>query len=203
MCERAAMRYTVAMTDVVALFRQAQDEFTKRVARVSPDQWAGPTPDDEWTVTDLVAHIVDEHLWMPPLIAGHELAEAGKIVESVRRSSSGQPAEAWDAAALGSRSAVTEPGALDRQVQLSRGLTPVPDYVNEMIFDLTVHSWDLGVAIGMRDPLPAELVEPALRTMEAWGDMSSTGAMKPPVPVPADASAEDRLVALTGRNPQA
>ncbi len=191
------------MTDLVAMFRQAQEEFTKRVTRVSTDQWAAPTPDDEWTVTDLVSHIVDEHLWMPPLIAGHELAEAEKIVEATRRSSSAQPAEAWEAAALGSRSAVAEPGAIDRQVQLSRGPTPVPDYLNEMIFDLTVHSWDLGTAIGMRDPLPAELVQQALGMMEAFGDMSGSGMFKPPVPVPDDAPAEARLVALTGRDPQA
>src|SRR6266516_190347 len=107
------------MTDLVSMFRQAQDEFTKRVARVGPELWAAPTPDDEWTVTDLVSHLVDEHLWMPPLIDGHGLAEAEKIVESVRRSSSDQPAEAWEAAALGSRRAVTEPGALDRFAQLS------------------------------------------------------------------------------------
>src|SRR5919204_3225015 len=187
------------MTDLISMFRDAQDEFTKRVTQVSPEQWAAPTPDDEWTVTDLVSHLVDEHLWMPPLIEGHGLGEAEKIVESVRRSSSDQPAEAWEAAALGSRRAVMEPGALDRQVQLSRGPTPVADYVSEMIFDLTVHSWDLGVAIGVRDPLSDRLVQHSLKVLESFGDTSAIGGFKPPVSVPDDAPAENRLVALTGR----
>jgi uncharacterized protein (TIGR03086 family) len=190
------------MTDLISMFRDAQDEFTKRVTQVSPEQWAAPTPDDEWTVTDLVSHLVDEHLWMPPLIEGHGLGEAEKIVESVRRSSSDQPAEAWEAAALGSRGAVMEPGALDRQVQLSRGPTPVADYVSEMIFDLTVHSWDLGVAIGVRDPLSDRLVQHSLKVLESFGDTSAIGGFKPPVSVPDDAPAENRLVALTGRDPR-
>jgi uncharacterized protein (TIGR03086 family) len=191
------------MTDLVSMFRDAQDEFTKRVTKISPEQWAAPTPAEEWTVTDLVSHLVDEHLWMPPLIEGHGLAESEKIVESVRRSSSDQPAEAWEAAALGSRRAVTEPGALERQVQLSHGPTPAADYVSEMIFDLTVHAWDLGTAIGVRDPLPDDLVQHSLRVLESWGDTSAMGgAFKPPVSVPDDAPLQTRLIALTGRDPQ-
>ena len=35
---------------------------------------------------------------------------------------------------------------MDRMVALSRGPTPVPAYLDEMLIDVTVHSWDLGTA---------------------------------------------------------
>ena len=45
-----------------------------RVDAVAPDQW-----DDEslpgWTVADLVAHLVTEQLWVPPLLAGEPYLE--------------------------------------------------------------------------------------------------------------------------------
>jgi uncharacterized protein (TIGR03086 family) len=190
------------MTNVVSIFRRAQDEFTKRVNRVGTDQWRAPTPDDEWTVSELVGHLVNEHLWVPPLLDGHRLDEAAKIVEGAERTFADQPVQGWEAAALGSLRAVTEPGALEREVELSRGSTPVPEYLNEMIVDLAVHSWDLGVAIDLRDPLPDDVVERALRRVTAMGDLSWSGLFKPPVDVPAGASDEDRLMALTGRDPR-
>jgi uncharacterized protein (TIGR03086 family) len=188
------------MTNPVSTFRQAQDEFTKRVNRVGADQWSAPTPDDEWTVSDLVGHLVNEHLWMPPLLDGHRVDEAAKIVEAAERTFADQPGEAWEAAAIGSLRAVTEPGAVDREVELSRGPTPVTEYLDEMIFDLVVHAWDLGMAIDVREPLPDELVRHALRSAEAMGDLSGSGLFKAPVDVPDDASDEERLVARTGRH---
>src|ERR671912_83368 len=58
----------VRSAELLALFQRAQASFTDRVDAVGPEQW-----DDEslpgWTVADLVAHLVDEALWAPPLLA--------------------------------------------------------------------------------------------------------------------------------------
>jgi uncharacterized protein (TIGR03086 family) len=189
------------MSDPVSMFRRAQEAFGDRVLAVQNEQWAAPTPCEEWTVTDLVSHLVDEQLWAPPLLGGHALAEATKIVESTRRSTDGSPADAWQDAARASLHAVTEPGAIERHVELSRGSTPASEYVNEMVFDLTVHAWDLGVAIGNRDPLPDDLVRYALDELKSMGDLSASGAFRAPVFVPDDAPQVDRLVGLTGREP--
>ena len=54
--------------ELLELFQRAQNQFTDRVDAVAPDQW-----EDEalpgWTVADLVAHLVSEALWVPPLLA--------------------------------------------------------------------------------------------------------------------------------------
>jgi uncharacterized protein (TIGR03086 family) len=87
-------------------------------------------------------------------------------------------------------------------VQLSRGPTPARAYLDEMTFDLVVHAWDLGVAIGYPDPVPDELVEPVYAAVKEYGDLSATGMFDAPVDVPDDASMLDKLIALTGRDPR-
>ena len=190
------------MTDLLALFNQGLAEFGARVHRVGADHWSDSTPCSDWDVGSLVEHLIDEQLWVPPLVSGHDLATADTMVKAERHSLGDDRAAAWDAAALASKRAAGEPGALDRQVELSRGPTPASDYIGEMIMDAVVHAWDLGHAIGYREPLPDDLVQFTLAGVQAFGDLSTTGLFSPAVPVPDDASAEDRLIAFTGRDPR-
>lgn len=194
------------MDDLLALFRTASDEFGARVHAVAEDQWSAATPDDQWSVADLVKHVVDEHRWMPPLLHGLDLDSAEKVVAGTRDlpvdgGVGSNLAESWDEAVTGSRAATAEEGALERAVSLSRGDTPAEQYVAEMTFDATVHAWDLGRAIGYPDPLPEELVAWAWEQMPQLGDLAGTGMFAPPVDVPEDAPLVDRLVAATGRQP--
>ena len=58
----------------------AQAAFTERVHAVAPDQWQLGTPDAQWTVADLVGHLVDEHRWAAPLLAGLDMDAARAVV---------------------------------------------------------------------------------------------------------------------------
>jgi len=102
------------MSDLLALFKVGCALFGSRVHAVRADQWSLGTPCAEWDVATLVDHVVDEHLWVPPLVGGHDLATAGGIVESVKRTLGPDRVAAWDDAALDSQRAFGEPGALDR-----------------------------------------------------------------------------------------
>jgi uncharacterized protein (TIGR03086 family) len=189
------------------VFLAARREFGARVHAITEDQWQHDTPDDEWTVADLVNHLIDEHRWAAPLMHGLDLDAAQAVVDGSRDlpvdgGVGANLAQVWDEASIACVDAFSEDGALDRTVQLSRGPTPARTYLDEMTFDLVVHSWDLGVAIGYPDPVPAELAEPVYQAAKGLGDLSATGLFKHPVDVPDDASALDKLVALTGRNPR-
>jgi uncharacterized protein (TIGR03086 family) len=196
------------MENLVEAFRQAQQAFSDRVHAVAEDQWQAPTPDTEWSVADLVGHLIEEHRWAAPLMHGLDLESARKVVEGSRSlpvdgGVGGNLAEEWDEAAIESLDAFTDDGAIDRTIELSRGPTPARDYLSEMIFDLVVHGWDLGTAIGYSGAtLPDELVEAVYEQAKALGDLSGSGMFAKPVSVPDDASPIDKLVALTGRNPR-
>lgn len=192
--------------DLLDAFLRAQRAFGDRVHAVTDDQWEAPTPDDEWNVSDLVRHLVEEHRWAAPLLHGHDLESAGKIVEGSRKlpvsgGVGANVAEEWDEAATESADAFSEDGALDRSVALSRGPTPATDYAQEMTFDLIVHGWDLQKAIGYSGDFPEDIVKAVYEIAQGFGDMSDTGAFRSPVQVDDSAPLIDKLVALTGRNP--
>lgn len=56
-------------TDSRTLLHRAIDTFGDRLATAHDDLGA-PTPGDDWTVRDLLGHVVDEELWIPPLLDG-------------------------------------------------------------------------------------------------------------------------------------
>ena len=195
------------MDDELSNFLSAQRAFSERVHAVSEDQWSAPTPCREWSVAELVDHVIEENRWAAPLLHGLDVKSAGKVVEGSRKlpvhgGVGANLAEEWDEAALEAADAFSAAGALDRTVELSRGTTPVRQYIVEMISDLVIHGWDLGRAVGYDRPLPAAAVDAVYELAKGMGDLSSTGMFDKPVDVPADAPTIDRLVALTGRNPR-
>jgi uncharacterized protein (TIGR03086 family) len=200
------------MADPLTMYRSGVAEFAARLRAVRADQWDAPTPDRDWSVNDLVDHLFDEQRWVPPLVHGHDLATAGEIVRASESRDSGvlrgievtgidRVAE-WDDLARASVEAFGEPDALTRDVALSRGPTPAGQYLLEMTFDLIVHSWDLGRAIGYQGSLPEEAAGYLYQQVQRMGDLSESGLFDKPVDVPDDASTIDKLIAYTGRDPR-
>ena len=60
--------------DVLELYRRAAGEFGDRVHLVG-DQWGNPSACSEWDVRTLVNHLVNEQVWVVPLMAGATVAE--------------------------------------------------------------------------------------------------------------------------------
>lgn len=191
------------MEDLVGLFLVAQREFGARVEEVAADQWQSPTVDSEWDVGALVDHLVEENRWVAPLIGGQSVEQAGDAVAAMKADVIDRKT-AWDTAAASAADSFSTAGAMDTDVSLSRGPTPAREYIAEMIFDHTVHAWDLGSAIGSKRPLPDHLVNTVYSMMQPLGDLSVTfgGMFAPPVSIPDDAPLVDKLIALTGRDPR-
>jgi uncharacterized protein (TIGR03086 family) len=190
------------------LHNKGMHQFGLRVHHVQAHEWALPTPCEDWSVRDLVAHVVGEQRWIPLLVARQlpvdvaqrelegdgDLLSGGETLEP-------DPVSAWDAASGPAILSFSALESLDTPVSLSRGTVPARDYLTELTMDLAVHAWDLGQAIGMTDPLPDDLAAFALDAVRGWGDLSGSGMFKKPLPVPQSASLTDQLVAATGRTP--
>jgi uncharacterized protein (TIGR03086 family) len=188
------------VADVLTLFQRGIADFGRAVHSVGADQGSAPTPCTEWDVRALVNHLVVEHLWVPPLLAGKTVAEVGDAFDGDQLGD--DPVAAWDAAAAESTVAFGGEGALDQTVHLSYGDRAAREYCREMVLDLAVHSWDLARAVGAPEVIDPELVEVAYGhiapIVHLWQD---AGIFAPPVPVPDDADLQTRLLALTGRQP--
>src|SRR5215212_11694022 len=185
--------------ELLELFPRAQASFTDRVDAVAPDQWEDKSL-PQWTVADLVAHLVNEALWVPPLLAGEpvDLIE-GRFPEGSDDLLGDDPFTGWETAADGALSAFAEDDALTRTVHLSRGPTPATQYILEMISDLTVHAWDLAHATGGDTELDGELVTAALVFGEQLPEDGVPERFDPPLDVSVAASPQVRLLARFGR----
>ncbi|MFD4366814.1 TIGR03086 family metal-binding protein [Rhodococcus sp. NPDC058521] len=182
--------------DWIELQRTAHHEFGARVDVVT--DWSAPTPDTEWDVTDLIRHVVVEQQWIPSLLAGKSLKEAeaavvplhGDMREEWRRYSE-SASKAW---------AFADPKA---PVHLSFGTVETEYYLRQQTADVTIHTWDLARASDTDEALDATLVEAVWADMNEQRDMlAQSGLFAPPVELPEDASLQEKLIALTGRDPR-
>jgi len=189
--------------ELIGTFLAAQAAFGDRVHAVGDNQWSLPTPDTEWDVSDLVRHLVEEHRWAGPLLTGLDLDAAAAAVAELGPLGPDLAGD-WDQAAAVSAKAFGAPGALDGldgSVAITRGRVPAREYLEEMILDLVVHAWDLGMAIGQPVRLDEDVVAAIFPLAQAIVDRTPPGMFAPAVPAGADAPPLDRLVALTGRFP--
>ncbi len=116
--------------DIPAMFCGAVAEFDARVRQIGDHQWQAATPDEDWSVRDLVNHVAGEDLWAPPLLAGSTIAEVGVRFDGDVLAA--DPKAAWTAASTGAVRAVEEQGAMDRIVHLSFGDFPGREYTLQL-----------------------------------------------------------------------
>jgi uncharacterized protein (TIGR03086 family) len=187
--------------DLLDAHGRALDVFDRTVHETGPGDWRRGTPCTEWSIRDLVNHLVAEQLWVPHLLAGATLDDVGdRYAGDVLGD---DPVAVWEQASAAAREAWLSPGAVQRTVHVSFGLIPAEEYGWQMTLDLAVHGWDLATALGAPNPVPGELAArllDMLRPMvEEWQGL---GVFDPPVAVSRTASAPTRLVALLGRHPR-
>lgn len=161
------------------------------IANVRDDQHGDKTPCDEWTVRDLLEHMIG-------VVAGLGAAAAGK--EPVSFALDDDPTPQFRAVAATALSGWRTPGVLDRVVDGGAGPMPGRVLAGINLLDTATHTWDLAIATGQ----PGELPEPvAAAAMEASQMIVSPeirpGRFGPEQPMPPGASPTRRLVAFLGR----
>jgi uncharacterized protein (TIGR03086 family) len=187
--------------DLLEAHGQALRAFGDALREARAGDWDHRTPCTEWTVRDLVNHLVAEQLWAPSLLAGATLDDVGDRFDGDVLGE--DPVAAWDAAAEAAREAFLDSSVLERAVHLSVGLVPAREYAWQMTIDAAVHAWDLAIALGLPNPVTEPLAERLLDVVRPWVDeWQGLGLFDPPVAVHAHAGAAARLVALLGREPR-
>jgi uncharacterized protein (TIGR03086 family) len=179
---------------------QAMDVFDRAIQHVGLTDWDSPTPCSDWSVRDLVNHIVGEQLWVPDMLAGRTIAEVGDKFDGDQLGD--DPLHAWRESSGAARAAWLQPGAVEATVHLSYGDERAEEYGWQMTTDLAVHGWDLATALGADAGIPDELASALLAYAQPQVSLwSGTSMFADPVSVPDDAPPQSRLVALLGRQP--
>lgn len=182
--------------DWIALVITAHREFGSRLAQV--EEWDAPTPDSEWNAEQLVRHVIEEQQWVPPLLAGSTVAEATPTITPIGDDLWTEWQKYSDAAIAAWRAT-----DLSTHVHLSYGTVKMEPYLRQQTSDVTIHTWDLARAVGAADRLDEELVEAVWSDLDDQRAMlSESGLFAEPVAIPDGSSLQDRLIALTGRDPR-
>lgn len=186
----------------MALLRRAGSEFGRRLANVRPDQLSCQTPCAEWTVRDLISHVVGESIMSVCLLHG---ADAEQAVFGTNGDILGGDASAAFATAVSAEYlAFEEPGAMGRTVHHPAMDMPGAQLLGFRIGGLTLHGWDLARGYGGDDTLDLELVEAVwtqLSPMASFIAQTGVFGAGPSGKVGHDAPLQVRLLDLTGRRP--
>lgn len=186
-------------TDVKDWLHRSVGQFGDNLRAVAEDQWPAPTPNAEWDVSDLAAHVVDEHLWIPGLLAGHTVDE---IADTIAAEPLGNdPVAAFEAASEAGLAAA-DAVDLDATVHLSFGDCPAEEYLMQLFADHLIHAWDLARATGQDEHLDPELVSTCAAWFAEREDLYREGGVIGPAVAVTDADPQEDLLARTGRDPR-
>lgn len=180
------------MEPVTDRYRRLAATMTERVEGVPDDSWSSPTPCEEWTVRDLLAHLVDVHGQFQSLV-GRVLADHPSVEED--------PVGAWVAVRDQMQADLEDPAKLDEEYDGRLGRSTFGRSVDGFVcFDLVVHGWDLARATGQDETLDQRDVEQVQTMVDRMSEMMrSNNIVAEPVEPAPDASAQDRLLAALGR----
>ena len=187
----------VGTHDVGELYRRSVEWWGEKLAAFQDDQWDEATPCSQWSVRDLISHVVGEDLWTSPLMRGQTIKEVGDRFDGDLLGADIRGAGAAAAAeALGT---VAETLPSRGTVHLSYGDESMDEYLRQLTADHLVHGWDLAVATGSDRDLDPELVA----AVAAWFDHAeesyrSGGMIVSRLPMTGDPQAD--LLARFGRD---
>ena len=178
--------------DPLELYEKASD-WTKSKIAGAKDKLDSTTACEEWSARDLINH----------LLSGKDLfvgATEGKGPSGPPQGppadvlGEGDPVAAFEDARQAVLTAYGKEGILeDPRMQMMAGIAFV---------DTLTHGWDLAKGTGQDTTMPPGLAEAAMGAIGGRLTAESRGnAFKPEVQVADDATAQDKLVAYMGRNP--
>ena len=112
------------------------------IGGVSEEQWSAPTPCREWTVREVVNHLIGMNLVFTALMSDQAAPERG-----VDRAGDDPLGSYRDSVSV-LLTAFDEPGVLERTFQGPLGSATGLDRLHIRLYDLLAHGWDVAHATG-------------------------------------------------------
>ncbi|GAA5101035.1 TIGR03086 family metal-binding protein [Nocardia iowensis] len=181
-------------------FEPAATALETVVARITDDQLGAATPCADTTVRDLLAHVVD--LTEAFRQAATKEAVGGSVAPAVGAESA-LPDDWRTRIPAQLKALVTawrEPDAWDGDTEAGGVTERAPVMAMIALDEIVVHGWDLAEATGQPFTATAADLAVLLDMLRETPPEGTPGLFGPVLPVPAEASALERVLALTGRS---
>jgi uncharacterized protein (TIGR03086 family) len=178
--------------DPLTAHRRAQDAFATVLANVRPDQLDAPTPCSQWTIRDLIDHVLGGNERVAGWAGGDQEppARPENLVAAHR------------ATATAAQEVFGRPGAMTTMFELPFGQVPGQVLIGMRTTDVLTHAWDLAAATGQSTDLDPELATQQLAAARQGVRPEFRGPGRPfgeEQPCPSDRPPADQLAAFLGR----
>ena len=174
--------------DLLDLYRRASQWTAEKVAGARDLEAATPCP--EWRVRDLLNHMLDTQRYFAGAARGEDASLPAPSPPSLLTD---DPSADFDRATGEVVDAYAQEGVVEQ-----RGPA-----LGIAFSDQLLHGWDLARATGQDATMPEGLPEVAYEMIHGrFTEDQRKGVFKPEVEVAADSTAQERLLAYTGRRPE-
>jgi uncharacterized protein (TIGR03086 family) len=179
------------MTETADRYRRLSSHFADLIAGVPDGAWDDPTPCSDWSVLELVTHVVDSQ--------GLFLGLVGREKPSVDVAA--DPSGAWRDTSGAVEADLDDPERAAVEFEGFFGTQTFEAAVDRFLcMDLVVHGWDLAHATGQAAMIGADELARVEAGARAFGDALRTpGVFGEPIDVPAGADEQTRVLAFLGR----
>ncbi|MGH3769436.1 MAG: TIGR03086 family metal-binding protein [Pseudonocardiaceae bacterium] len=180
------------MSDTSARYNTIADAFSARLEAIAPERWSAPTPCTDWTVRDLVAHVIGVHRRIVATLDGSEPVEPD-LADDLRKQ--------WWQATGNIRDALNDESRATKIVSTMFGEQPFAALVGSLLCgDTLIHTWDLARATGQDERLDPGAVS---MTMEMLAPLDDTirrpGGFATKITPAPDADQQTQLLNFCGR----
>lgn len=183
--------------DARSFFQGALDETAGIVPCITKEKFSFDTTCSEWSLKQLLNHLINEILWMPELLAGKTITEVGDSLDGDLVGDDFRVT--WKKASHLASEAVKKCD-LEMTVHLSYGDVSAEHYVREMASEVLIHGWDVAQSVQCTLLMKPELAEQAYRQLEPnIQGYRDGGFVADPIDVGEEADIQTKLLALVGR----
>jgi uncharacterized protein (TIGR03086 family) len=178
------------VTEVFERYSRVADGFGDRVAGINR-AWAAPTPCTEWTVRDLVGHVISVHRHVA---SGFEGSLAPPATDTDLEA-------AWNDVTTEVRAMLADPARSGAPVAGRFAPMPLEELIGRLLcIDTVVHTWDLARATGQRDQLDRDAVAIAFEGIRPADDaIRGDGGYGPKIEPAPGADEQTRFLNFLGR----
>jgi uncharacterized protein (TIGR03086 family) len=174
--------------DMLDLFARAS-EWTNDKVDGAVTKLDAPTPCDEWDVRTLMNHMLETQRYFANSARGEDASLSPDPPELL----GDDPAAQFREGRADTLRTFGEPGVIEK----------TGPALGIAFSDQLLHGWDLAVATGQDSTMPDGLAEAAYDMIHGrFTDEQRKGVFKPEIAVGPDATAQEKLLAYVGRQPQ-
>jgi uncharacterized protein (TIGR03086 family) len=189
--------------DPLRILDLTQTRASSVIASIRKDQLHLPTPCDQWSVRDVINKLVASTLLFAAF-GKRENGDPNLDLVNPKELIGDDPLGTFLSAAAKCREAWRSPGALDGMATSTIGEAKARSVLNARIFDTTVLSWDISKACSVAYSIDDEQAKYVLRVANALVPAvrsHNSARYKDPVSVSDDSSNFEKMISVTGRDP--